>query len=409
MSSMSLGAIVVLLLCLLSLQGHNTPHTLIMGAPLRHTHTPKESATHAPYPLKEIKDCVELAMQGRRFMKKTEKALHLDFGDPTIEMFNVLSTHDIKQIEALEFCVRHHAPEMFVDRQGLPHRNYTHGGSNITFLTGAFQQVLPDILEKIVACAQEPMLEARDASFWFSPIRGLGVRSVQFLSFVNIKPKLTKEKRREIRYAKFLEAKNDVVWIGKPQPDIQFVEDEDIEDEAEEWFDEHADENLVPYMSHEQNDQDSLYLTTVLLSDRYHFSGGEMYIKRDKVGKEEALAAAAAAAAASGDDSEENDGYEDENEDVGEVIPETLVGILERKKKRLFPVYNARTSTIGRYTPEKGSVLLMRGDYPRGMGALHRGKRLCLVVEFWPYADSVIGATRPTAKEALPLPQRWEL
>lgn len=345
-------------------------------------------------------------------MRKTEKALHLDFGDPAIEMFNVLSSHDVKQVEALDFCVRSHAPEMFVDRQGLPLRNYTHGGSNITFLTGVFQKVLPEVLDKIVSSAHEPMLESKQdtGGFWFSPLRGLGVRSVQFLSFVNIKAKLTKEQRREIRYRKFLAEKDELVWIGKPRPDLEFVEDEDEEEEEEEWFDEHADENLAPYISNEQADTDSLYLATVLLSDRYHFSGGEMYIKREReepAVEDEKKEKGKVNGDGSGEDGD--DGYEDDNEDVGEVVAETLVGIAERKKVKSFPVYNARTSKVGRYTPEKGSVLLMRGDYPRGMGALHRGKRLCLVIEFWPYADSHAGSTRPTAKEALPLPQRWEL
>lgn len=378
----------------------------------------RENGQRHAYPLSEIQECVTAAMKGRRFMRKTEKALHLDFGDPAIEMFNVLSSHDVKQVEALDSCVRSHAPEMFVDRQGLPLRNFTHGGSNITFLTGAFQQVLPEILDKIISSAHQPMLEGKQesAGYWFSPLRGLGVRSVQFLSFINIKAKLTKEQRREIRYAKFLAERDELVWIGKPRPDLEFVEDENEEEEEEEWFDEHADENLAPYINNEQADTDSLYLATVLLSDRYHFSGGEMYIKRER---EEPAAAKekgegegggeGGGAKQEGEGEEGDDGYDDDNEDVGEVVAEKLVGIAERKKVKSFPVYNARTSKVGRYTPEKGSVLLMRGDYPRGMGALHRGKRLCLVVEFWPYADSPAGSTRPTAKEAMPLPQRWEL
>lgn len=351
------------------------------------------------YPTKSIRQCVDDTMKGRRFMKKTNTTLHLDFGDPAIEMFNILSTHDIMMVRTLEHCVRTIIPEMFHDRISIPTRNFTHGGSNVTYLTGIFQQILPDLHIKIATSTIFPMSDSHITDYWIAPLRSLGIRSVYFEAFANIKPGLTKEQRRELRYAKYLEEKNKQVWLGKPS-DEPFIEDESEEEEMEYEFDEHADEHLEPYLQH---DSDSVYKTIMLLSDRSHFSGGEMYLKREKEKPVESTDQSS-----SGPKSEDDeDAYEEELEDVGEVIDEKIHGIIPRKKKISFPKYNARTSKVARYTPEKGSVLLMRTDYSNGMGTLHRGKRLCLVIEYWPYADSALGSKILTIKEALPLPQRW--
>jgi hypothetical protein len=337
-------------------------------------------------------------------MKKTNSSLHLDFGDPALEIFNIISAHDTMMIKSLEYCVRSIAPEMFHDRLGLPARNLTHGGSNVTYLTGVFQHVLPDILEKIVASTIHPMND-ESKHFWTAHIRSLGVRTVYVESFANVKPKMTKEERRAIRYAKYLEDKQRTVTLGGGETPA-FVEDEDEEEEEEEEYeyDEQADENVRPFM---KDSSISLYKAFVLLSDRSHFSGGEMYLAREK----EDPPSSSSRTASNSDGEDDADVYDEEDEDVGEIHDERehLKGIVHKKKKRSnIPRYNARTAKVARYTPEKGSVLLFRADYKHGMGTLHRGKRWCLVMEFWPYADAEMGKKRPTVSEARPLPRRWQ-
>ena len=360
------------------------------------------SSASFAYPVKEVQSCLEDALRDRRFMRKTNKTLHLDYGDPAIEVFNILSAHNTMSIRALEQCVRNLMPEMFQDRSSVLTRNYTHGGSNITYLTGVFQATLPEISNKLVDCTAEPMRESQH--YWMAPVQTLGVRAVYLESFANVRPKMSREERRKLRYAKYLEERNRTVWLGKPGPDVPFVEDEDEEEEEEYEYDEHADENLSPYLD---RDVDSLYKIVVLLSDRSHFSGGEIYVSRQKRGDSRGDDKSADNGGYGEGEGEGEDAYEEEDEDVGQVADETIQGVLTRKKRASFPKYNARTAKIARYTPEKGGVLLLRTDFDHGMGTLQRGKRHALVLEFWPYADAAPGATRPTLKEAQPLPQRW--
>ena len=62
-----------------------------------------------------------------------------DYGDAALELFHVLSLRDIKQVEYLEECARELDPRLWVDRSSLVGANMTHGGSNVTYLTGLFQ------------------------------------------------------------------------------------------------------------------------------------------------------------------------------------------------------------------------------------------------------------------------------
>jgi len=190
------------------------------------------------YPLRSVRQCVDDGMKGRRFKKKTASSpLHLDFGDPALEIFNIVSAHDAMTIRTLERCVRSIVPEMYEDRLSLPSRNYTHGGSNVTFVTGVLQVLLSDVLSKIVASTAGPMKE-ESVHFWPVPVESLGLRCAYIETFANVKPKLTKEERRAIRYQRFLEQKSKTVLLGGPD-ERRFVEDDEEDAEEEEYvFDE---------------------------------------------------------------------------------------------------------------------------------------------------------------------------
>ena len=357
------------------------------------------------YPSKSASQCLEDAMKGRRFAKKVNTTMHLDFGDPALEMLNIISAHDAMTIRSLEYCVRTIVPEMFVDRSTVPSRNYTHGGSNLTFLTGVFQQVLPDIHKKVLASTVKPMQD-ESVHFWPVSIHDLGIRSVYVESFANIKPTLTKEERRAVRYAKYQKEQENTMVLGGPAK--PFVEEEEEPEEEEEYaFDEQADENVRPYMRHSTA---TLYTMVLPLTDRSHFLGGEFYLASEKPGSGGYGAGDGGVGERNGEaeaDEAEPEGYEEEDEAPGLVHDEPLHAHPKKKKKRAtFPKYNARTAKIARYAPERGSVFLQRADYAHGMGTLHRGKRIALVIELWPFADSPAGTRRPLKSEALPLPPR---
>lgn len=69
----------------------------------------------------------------------------------------------------------------------------------------------------------------------------------------------------------------------------------------------------------------------------------------------------------------------------------------------LFPKFSAEATKISRFTPEAGSMLLGKGDHRRGLRPVLYGRRNALVIEFWAFADSPVGAKRPSLAEAQPL------
>jgi len=109
-----------------------------------------------------VKQCVEDRIaSGKRYRRKNEEEMfHLDFGDAALEVFHAMSVNDLKQIEYLNTCTMQYdersysieGPPLFHDRSLLGSRNITHGGSNVTHLTGLFQAVLPEVEEKIRRC-----------------------------------------------------------------------------------------------------------------------------------------------------------------------------------------------------------------------------------------------------------------
>jgi len=377
--------------------------------------------------LPDLQECVKTLHGKKKYRKTTDESFHFDFGDAAMEVLNVLSIAEMRRIRYLEACTRRVMPSMFVNRIEQPDRNYTFGGSNVTYLTGVFQHLLPDIHTKIVSKAQEA---ARQGSkHWDVPLDTLGVRSVQFLSFENVVRRLSDAERKRLRYLERKEAsKNNAIHFPPPK---EVKEDDDLEAGIEEQqqpyiFDDSADEHVLPFI---RSDEDSVYLAMVLLSDRSHFHGGEVLIRKEKLTPEqkksaaeaaatdaaESGTAAAAAAALNGTAAAEDvttsneDVYdEEEEEDLGFVGAFEPLDPARKEAKPAGPKFNARTTAIARYTPERGSVLLMRSDYENGVHTIINGKRYLLQIEFWPFADAEIGQTRPSINQAKPLPSRWQ-
>jgi len=63
-------------------------------------------------------------------------------------------------------------------------------------------------------------------------------------------------------------------------------------------------------------------------------------------------------------------------------------------------MFDISQSNINRFTPEKNSVLYIRPGAGYGMKPVSVGARKLLLIEFWPYVDAAIGATRPRLDDA---------
>jgi hypothetical protein len=77
----------------------------------------------------------------------------MHFGDPAVEVWNVFTGHDIHRIYLLEECVRKHINKTFININQtniIDDHFRQHGGSNVTYLTGIMQEILPDVINKII-------------------------------------------------------------------------------------------------------------------------------------------------------------------------------------------------------------------------------------------------------------------
>lgn len=387
--------------------------------------------------LEESRKCVEeREASGRRYKRKTdERPFNIEFGDPAIEVFHVLSLMDMKRIEYLETCVKELEPELFMDRTSMRDRNLTHGGANVTFLTGIFNQVLPDLHTKVVDTASKAMKKYSDmaksskkASYWDLPFDNLGIRSIQYTSFEYKQNRMSAEEKRAWREKARKDLANGhhhVSFGGDPVADeSELSEDGELlqEDDIEVipyQYDPQADEHLGEYLHH---DKKGRYSVLINLSDRAHFHGGEVMVRKKRTTEQSMESANEKDEAYDPyfhEVHKEEDDYADEYDeeeplDLGEVIgiekptlPRKKPSFNKNVKEGPGPKYHVLKTEIGRYTPERGSIIILRDDFENGMQPLINGRRHGLKIEFWSYGNSQVGDTRPDV--GVPLSNRWEL
>jgi hypothetical protein len=365
-----------------------------------------------------IADCVRTKIvSGKRYRNKNEyQEFNLDYGDAALEVFHSLSLLDLKKIDYLEECCRElESRRLFWDRSQESRRRakaeeekekqskdktaqlnhpaypemptpdqadpiqYEHGGSNITFLTGLMQFVLPDVHAKILHSAQTAMSESFLANSrskstkkthgrnWEVDLKSLGVRSVQYTGYYNrqeaLKPsekrRIRLEMRRKIaerrekqkeyeRKTYGAEIKKSTVNIGvnlyskaeleREELVIAELELKEMEAAAKgltvsnphaddvDWaaieyeYDPLADEHLKDYL---RTDGATVYTIVILLNDRAQFHGGEVFIRKDKHGHHGFAGAGAGNMQGQGQgqgQGDDEDDYDDEEEvDVGFV------------------------------------------------------------------------------------------
>lgn len=389
--------------------------------------------------LEESKKCVETKeISGRKYKRRVDEGpLSLDYGDPAIEVFHVLSLMDMKRIEYLQTCVSELEPELFADRMSAWDRNTTHGGANVTYLTGIFNQVLPDVHTKIIDAASKALkkyssLNKRSdkPSYWDLPFSNLGIRSIQYTSFEHKQNRMSAEEKRRWRERArkdMREGADFVTFGGYPVADEEELsEDGELlhEDNIEVIpyeYDPQADEHLEEYLHSDKKGRYSLHIN---LSDRAHFHGGEMMVRKRLTTKQKEQSRESLDerdytydpnfhGILEGQDDYDDEYDEEEDLDVGEVIGVEKLTLpkkstkKKKKKEAPGPKYNVLKSEIGRYTPERGSVIILRDDFENGMQPLVNGRRHGLRIEFWGYRDAAVGETRPEV--GIPIASHWEL
>ena len=230
---------------------------------------------------------------------------------------------------------------------------------HITHLSGIFQRLLPAILLKLKAAATHGIRGAE----WDTPsTNDLGIRSIKYSSMVSdlkmkSKEQLADERRR----------RQHIITIGdKPRKIYDGI------------VDTHADEHVVQYMQCQLN---STYTMIVNLSPRTEFFGGIILVDKGEIDER---------STPDGDNSSDDDSNAN-FENIG-TLPEI-------QKQSDHPEFNALKTKFQRYTPEQGGVLLIRSESSHGIHKVTKGKMNILILEFWPYADALVGSFFQSVEE----------
>jgi hypothetical protein len=282
------------------------------------------------------------------------------------------------------------------------------GGSNVTYLTGIFQKLLPDIERSIRTIAQKAIAQAD----WSGDISKLGIRSVQHLSFY--KPGL-KAHRQEKKLQQLKKEESQPAFVIHPSHESVADRAKKAEIQKRMQVDPDADEVVSGYLQQWEPVGAVAFSAVIALSDRSQFVGGEVLVSR--VSRQRTTirpGAQRGQTKADGAGEEESDDAADEQD---EEADEDVYSDVEQERRRAaeeedeeqadpgvpqYPRFSAETTTISRYTPELGSMLLGLGEYSRGLRPVLFGRRNSLVLEYWAYEDAPAGTKRPSLHEARP-------
>ena len=312
--------------------------------------------------LASVSECLDEEVTRSNFQKKTKQPFHLHFGDAVVELFNVLSKHDIKRIKSLAHCVAKDDPEFLEDFTTSqlfgPDKNL--GVGNITHLTGIVPLLLPDIINKVSLAFSGVYKELEWGSYYAG--EELGVRSCRIVS--------NRGEGKTISRAAIQK-----LWQKQEEDKKNFVlnpRDPNYKDDA---YDEDADENIKKFL---KKDMESKFILIASLTDRAKYAGGTVVVDR----KDEETV-------------EHADVYDQDADELDED-DEVFVPTPRKHFK-----YNALTSKYGRYQPEKGNVLVVRSDHVHGIQMLKKGYRELLVCELWRYQDAPVPSSRTSIKHRL--------
>ena len=272
--------------------------------------------------------------------------------------------------------------------------------------------------------SRERGVEKGGKGSWDTPMSALGLRTAQYLSYVNIKPRMTEAERRRRRYLERKHAQDNAKVSFGSGPAVT-EEDEDIEEEEAPYVhDAHADEHVEPLI---RSDSASEYTMMMLVSEADLYYGGDLLVRKylvdDAAGGASGLGGSKRNASSSsgsgssgsgggdggeGADREEGVAEEEDVYDEEEAIDPGLLKSYEslepapKPKKVSGPKYHAFKTSIGRYTPERGNLIIFKSNHEHGMHTLYAGVRYMLLLEFWPYMDAHPAPHRATLGEARP-------
>lgn len=353
----------------------------------------------------------EGAKAGIRSRSKSngKKMFALYYGYGAIEVLNALSNEQMRQIEILSACLSDDrnpfdsqlnvTKASFVSAASryfvLSENNAAH--ISISYLNGYLQQLLPDVHRAILTAAALGIKKSDNIPDDTPPISELGIRSIQLhtmdLSNMDEYDRYLKERAAIWRASQvFSVGDSHPSEAPTPPPAAELREDPHTDEFAEHFLLTHYGPKKLPLALSEGSeperveereeeievrederedeaeergrDDGTVYTLFFLLSDRKEFAGSEVWVRNHR-------------------DGEEKDEEETEKE--------------EEARRSGLPGY-----LVSKYTPEKGSLVLVQSGYLHGHSELTAGRRVMLAVELWPYRDAPRDSTRPRLRDAQP-------
>lgn len=331
-----------------------------------------------------VVDCLKRRLEGKRYRGTTESPFFLNYGQSGVEVFNVLSNKQIKEIEFLAECVRAAYPPFFLLRlvplslsvipahehlihhlssvfsaKGSEH-HYLYGGSNVTHLTGIVQQALPDLHLHLLRSFSAALRHAD----WAEHSPAYGIRSI-YLATSTALP-LSEQPRQVVREEAF------VVYPHGDKEQLEREKQEALRQKREAEF-----SRLRPFLNFHEA---SIYTLVLPLNSRNQFIGGDVLVQLGKLSLQQTSV-------------EEHDVYDDEERaDTTESVG--AVGLIHGGRLK-----GAAGEEVELLTPERGSMLVLPPGRPLGLDEIQYGQRSVLVIELWKYKDAPVGNNR--ADEAL--------
>jgi hypothetical protein len=354
-------------------------------------HVPHVRAAMSEEDIEQIEECWKnhqtepsSAKNSKLERRKQKKLMSLYFGDAAVETLTAVDNQQISAILALAECTRQQDDTLY-----LPSSDF-----NVTYLTGTFLELLPDIHSTLLTAANHGIKKAQwevdlsneedgeesHNSEIMPPIESLGIRQIQLLSLEKAGLEEYQAKLKKRAY----EQRTQQAFVLHPHPSEEEFREKKNRLRAHQ-ADGHKNDHDVFHrdqMSHPY-DGSSVYTMMVILSEKEDFSGGSILVKRHASNIENPF------------------GEEDEEEEDEEGPDPDILG---SEKMHAASKIFAHSPVFSEFTPDIGSVLLIKSSHAYGITDVPVGRRNILFIEFWKYTDTTIIGHRPTKEEGVPFP-----
>lgn len=318
---------------------------------------------------------------------REKKLLSLYYGDAAVETVSVLDVQEISAIEALAECTRQLDNSLY----------HASSDFNVTYLTGTYKEILPDIHETLIKAGRHGIGRAQ-WEYEFSeedeeeqhngevmpPLDSLGIRQVKLIS---VDKGGVEEYQKSLKQKQFKKRTEEAFIFHPHKTDEEFREEKrNLRAHQAEGYKKDHDVFKEKEFSHPR-DESSVYMMFVMLNEKSEFSGGTILVKKhpshitDPFGEDDFGPV-------------EDDADEDGNDpDIfgSEKMQE------HKKTVAISPVFTE-------FAPDIGSVLIVKSSHAYGMMDIPVGRRNLLAVEFWVFQDTKITAHRPSTAEGVPFP-----